>query len=188
MKPILITLLILSFTSSAHAAIKVIEDGQLIGAKNVDVNGMLYDVEFAAGNCVEIFDGCDELSDFTFNTEELAGAASQALLNQVFINDEVGFHRLMSELTLGCFGATCNVYTPYNLEGDTLFIYLASFSAFTLFFPTEDNRLQFDNCLNLCAKWTPVPVPTAAWLFLSGLIGLVWKSRKVRIATKYYGI
>jgi hypothetical protein len=26
----------------------------------------------------------------------------------------------------------------------------------------------------------PVPVPAAAWLFMSGLLGLVWKSRKAR--------
>jgi hypothetical protein len=26
----------------------------------------------------------------------------------------------------------------------------------------------------------PVPIPAAAWLFMSGLISLVWKSRKVR--------
>ena len=26
----------------------------------------------------------------------------------------------------------------------------------------------------------PVPVPAAAWLFMSGLIGLVWKGRKAR--------
>jgi hypothetical protein len=27
---------------------------------------------------------------------------------------------------------------------------------------------------------TPVPIPAAAWLFMSGLLGLVWKGRKVR--------
>ena len=34
--------------------------------------------------------------------------------------------------------------------------------------------------LSTFAKWTPVPIPAAAWLFMSGLVGLIWKGHKSR--------
>lgn len=38
----------------------------------------------------------------------------------------------------------------------------------------------FDNWSVTINQVAPIPVPAAAWLFASGIIGLVWKSRKVR--------
>ena len=73
-------------SAGAGAATLNVVGGQLVGASGVDVDGTLYDVEFVDGTCVDLFNGCDESSDFMFTTEAAALMASQALLDQVLIN------------------------------------------------------------------------------------------------------
>lgn len=52
--------------------------GRLFGARNVNVNGTLYDVQFMDGNCISLFTlgpmagGCNEDADFAFQTLALA--------------------------------------------------------------------------------------------------------------------
>jgi hypothetical protein len=89
--------------------------GLLLGAEDVDVGGTLYDVLFVDGTCAELYSGCNEESDFTFTTLEEASAASQALLDQVFIGD----FDTDPSLTSGCESTTgnCAVWTPYELSG-----------------------------------------------------------------------
>jgi hypothetical protein len=41
------------------------------GARGVDVNGVLYEVDFRDGSRVDLFSGCDSLADFTFTTSAL---------------------------------------------------------------------------------------------------------------------
>lgn len=60
-------------------------NGELTGAKNVLVNGSLYDVEFKEGSCYALFDLCTNTTQFVFNTQAQAQAASAALLSQVFV-------------------------------------------------------------------------------------------------------
>jgi hypothetical protein len=50
-----------------------------MGASDVLVDGSLYDVQFLDGTCIDLYDGCDEVSDFTFQTSASAVLASQAL-------------------------------------------------------------------------------------------------------------
>ena len=71
-------------SSSAFAATLNIVGGQLMGASNVLVGGNSYDVQFIEGTCIDLYNGCDEASDFTFQTEAAAILASQALHEQVF--------------------------------------------------------------------------------------------------------
>ena len=59
---------------------------QLIGAKNVNVKGELFDVYIGDGSCDSIWSGCDR-NLFRFPLEELAVAAMEALLEQVLIDD-----------------------------------------------------------------------------------------------------
>ena len=40
----------------------------LMGATDVQVGGTLYDVVFVDGTCIELFDGCDDLTDFVLPT------------------------------------------------------------------------------------------------------------------------
>ncbi len=90
--------------------------GQLTGATGVYVGGVSYDVAFADGTCSELFDDCDEISDFTFQTAADAGLASQALLDSVFIDGVAGNFDSDQSLTIGCepFGSFCYSFTPYE--------------------------------------------------------------------------
>jgi hypothetical protein len=76
--------------SGAQAATLNVVDGQLMGASGVNVDGNLYDVQFLDGTCIGLYNGCDEISDFTFQTEASALLASQALLDQVFLDSPEG--------------------------------------------------------------------------------------------------
>src|SRR5688572_27474840 len=71
---------------SAEAAVLQVSGGELTGALEVDVGGTLYNVAFVEGTCVDLFSGCDEVSDFTFTSLGGATQASQALLDQVFLD------------------------------------------------------------------------------------------------------
>lgn len=110
-----IVVVILLATSGAHAATQVVIGGQLHGATNVDVGGTLYDVEFLEGTCIDLYDGCDELSDFPFTTLADALLAGEALLNQVVLDTVDGDFESVPSLTAGCSGSLCGLTFPYGL-------------------------------------------------------------------------
>jgi hypothetical protein len=58
-------------------------EGQVTGAIGVDVDGQLLNVSFVDGTCAELFDGCDESTDFFFSSGLAADAASRALAQHV---------------------------------------------------------------------------------------------------------
>jgi hypothetical protein len=82
--------------STAHAANLDIRSGELFGAEDVDINGILYDVAFRDGTAIDLYEGADENSDFPFtnlssiNDNSLVITANQALLDQVFIDSPLG--------------------------------------------------------------------------------------------------
>lgn len=93
----------------------------LLGASGVDVDGTLYNVEFIDGTCIELYDGCDELADFTFQSFAAAQAASQGLLDQVFLDTPVGLFDSDPGLTNGCqlqppdiLHRACGAMTPFQ--------------------------------------------------------------------------
>jgi hypothetical protein len=105
----------LALASTANAATLLVNgSGILTGATDVNVGGTLYDVEFVDGTCVALFDGCDSANDFDFSTEADALAASQALLDQVFVNTAQGSFDSDPSLTFGC-SSTCFASTPFGL-------------------------------------------------------------------------
>jgi hypothetical protein len=63
---------------------------KLIGASGVIVDGRSYDVQFLEGTCFSLYNGCDDVSEFTFQSQAAAILASQALLDQVFIDGPLG--------------------------------------------------------------------------------------------------
>jgi hypothetical protein len=102
----------------ARAANLIVEGGQLIGAENVLVGGVSYDVSFQVAECLEIFNTCDE-NEFIFTTRESATWAGYALMNQVLIDDPLGDFDTQPELTVGCDGRTsCRIFTPYSIPFD----------------------------------------------------------------------
>jgi hypothetical protein len=128
MKKALIAALIAAvYCTPANAAVLLVNpEGRLTGATSVNVDGTLYDVTFANGPCSDIFSGCDESSDFAFNSATTAGLAAQALLDQVFINDVSAFDDNPT-LTFGCEGAVslCQTAVPYGVSGPNLSVRFA---------------------------------------------------------------
>ncbi len=91
--------------------------GHLLGATGVEVDGALYDVAFMGGTCADLFDGCDDVTDFVFQSDIAAGAASQALLDFVFLDVVAGNFDSIPQLTAGCTLGTsglCAVLTPWG--------------------------------------------------------------------------
>ena len=181
-----------SSLSAGHAATYVLAGGpgsELQGATGVIVNGFIYDVSFTDGTCAELFNPCTSFTDFTFQTAGDANDASEALLTQVFNQGDIydqdpTLTRGIDDPDLG------SIFTPWNsVRG-----------AVELDGMTNNSGLVMD--MNICAVggcglavsfdladrdnstyaiWTQVsevPVPAAAWLFITALIGLAGFGRR----------
>jgi hypothetical protein len=102
---------------NAAPTLMVSSTGQLTGAREVDVGGVLYDVTFTEGTCTQVFGTC-ETSSFTFHTRDEALLASQALLDQVFLDVAQGAFDSNAALTFGCDDTTlCVSLTAYAVPG-----------------------------------------------------------------------
>jgi len=148
--------------------------GQLLGATNVDVDGSLYTVEFAEGDCVTLFDGCSE-SAFTFSSRSAALAASAALLAQVFtdigINGQGNFDSFPF-LTNGCTSVSlCAALTPYELGFGVRYA-IAENSWFEGFdqLSTAESGFTLDRDDTVWTVWTAIPEPSSLSLLALGLL------------------
>ncbi len=177
--------------SSADAATLNVVDGQLVGASDVLVDGALYDVEFVDGTCIALFAGCDANTVFTFGTWESALQASQALLDQVFIDDASGMFDSDPSLTcrsLGIPSSICISMTPFQVTAEEgVYVAFAINEAIPLYDETDFNRLQttMDTVgfqIHHYARWTPVPEPSTASLLGLGLLGIAVGRRRSRAA------
>ena len=90
-----------------------------MGGTGVNVAGSVYDFEIVEGTCVDLYDGCDEPSDFTFTTVEAAALAARALQDQVILDGGAGNFDSVPNLTAGCSGAFCGTAFPYALLNAT---------------------------------------------------------------------
>jgi hypothetical protein len=109
-------------TLAPRAATLTTSGGQLTGATNVDLGSLgFFDVVITDGICTAIFSGCDEVSDFNFTNVTDATTAGQALLDQVFIDNDPsapgGLFDTDPELTVGCSNTVdCISLIPYGLR------------------------------------------------------------------------
>ncbi len=175
------------YSTSSFALTVHLTGGVVTSATGVIVNGDYYNVNFVDGTCNSIFPGC-VTSAFTFQNATDAFAASNALLNQVFL----GAYDDLSVDTFGCDpnGIYCTAYTPYNRTGNDLSLAnaynLASgsdpvFTTIASLGGTFGTTGFMNN--TVWAVWTPtVPVPAAVWMFGSALVGLVGLGRRKRLA------
>ncbi|MDH3729282.1 MAG: PEP-CTERM sorting domain-containing protein [Myxococcales bacterium] len=162
-------------SSGAHAATLNVVDGQLLGASGVDVVGTLYDVEFRDGTCIALFSGCNSAADFTFDFRT-ASLASQALLDQVFLDGGFGAFDTTPEISVGCTDTSmCIIGTPHGLS-DLYVLVIAAFNLsdandlgattgalFTTIDTTQEPAFAF-------AVWIPVPEPCTGLLMVLGLL------------------
>ena len=133
MRKIALVVVSVLMAGGAQAATLNTVGGQLHGASGVNVGGSLYDVEFVDGTCIALYDGCGDVSDFTFQAQASALAASQALLDQVLILDpEPSAHDTRYDqypsLTSGCSSSfKCFVLTPFAVfEASSPSVFLGS--------------------------------------------------------------
>lgn len=99
---------LLPLAAGAGPATLLTENGLLVGATGVEIDGETYSVSFEGGSCNSLFSNC---SSFVFQTQAAAGAASEALLTQVL----VGVFDDSPNLTRGCGRPDyCFVVTPYQ--------------------------------------------------------------------------
>jgi len=126
MRKFFLAAVLVLMASGAQAATLNVIDGILHGAFGVDVGGALYDVEFLDGTCIDLFTGCDEQADFTFTDEASATLASEALLDEVFVDGPGGQFRSEPNLTVGCSDSRlCNTLTPIAVNSSGPLAYLA---------------------------------------------------------------
>ena len=103
------------FIANVNAGL-IVELGELVGATAVVVDGKMYDVHFVDGSCIEVFEGCEE-ANFFFHTSDESQRASQALVDQVFIDGLLGNFDSEPDLMRGCdWFVTCTILTPYEIR------------------------------------------------------------------------
>lgn len=181
----------LFFTSSLSANVQyVTSGGQLTGVNNVDVNGILYDVNFVDGSFDSIF---TDASNLDFTTASDAQAASTALMNA--ITDVPGFN-VDSTPTLmnGCSDVTkpCYIFTPYSLTSTpyTDYVNMAVFTnaaieaSDVVWLASIDSAYDVTFSLDdVYADWSLAAVTEPGTLLLMsiGLLGMISMRRKMPV-------
>lgn len=197
-----IIFLCLFFAANKSVAVETISDehNNLLGAIGVKINNQLYDVKFEDKPAEILFLNKENNYNFLFTTLEDAKAASQALLDQVLV-DQYDTH---PEYTHGIDYKSCSyILTPYKAEFSEYYnhILIYIYSAVNSYAQNSpgDHTIQYSAQLEswspttltdaddslVYAVWTlntatAVPEPATALLFSVGILGITSFGRKRR--------
>jgi hypothetical protein len=177
--PKLMAIVLLAVPMLADSATLLVENGELIGATGVQVNGRLYDVEFVDGSCIDLYGGCNSPSDFVFPDRASATLAAQALLDRVLIDGPAGAFDGNPRLTRGCeFGPLfnlCVMATPFDVNPERVFT-MKAYNWSNGWDGLEMNAYEpfndFADVYTTWAYWSAVPEPGTFVLLVCGLAGL----------------
>lgn len=181
----------LLFSAHANATLLTIVDNVVYGAKNVEINGVLYNAEFGHGYLANnsVFDNYDKAQ---------AGVVGNALINQVFsqVNLKEGqylngcsaydaqcsaFTFMDTSLDEGFLGTYMDGYLEWNegvnSEVRDKFSYIFSMSNGSTYITTIKWSLAGAEARSASSP-SSIPLPAAAWLFGTGLFGLAYIKRR----------
>lgn len=181
----------LTISMHANATLLTIVDHVVYGAKNIEINGVLYDAEFGHGNLANnsVFDNYDKGQ---------AGIVGNALINQVFsqvnlkegqyLNGCSAYDAQCSAFTFmdtsrdeGFLGTYMNGYLEWNegvnSEVRDKFSYIFSISNGSSYITTVKWSLAGAEARSASSP-SSIPLPAAAWLFGTGLFGLTYIKRR----------
>lgn len=194
MKYSIIGFVLFVLSSVSHSAVIGVynESGLLTGINGVQVDNIVYNIQFNAGPCTNIalFDGCDEPTDFQFENEvDTLNVATQILaIPEVVDIIKSTFDDMFGIGIEGCtnntFGSCLLLFATLSDEGGitgtALHAINRKFTALdkvNLFSLTADLSRNDTSGVATFVTGTPVPVPAAVWLFVTGIAGFVGFSR-----------
>jgi len=189
LQQVLFLLLLLISANTSHALLLDIDNGELLGASNIEIDGALYNVSFREGTCIELFNDCDETSDFLFQDRDSANKASLALLSSVFSTPEFDDN---PELTFGCESSDiCTIWTPYDISTNiVLTSVMYNYSSTSILIDGFSNLDTVTRPVDMSlsttatfAAWSlaaPVVSPSTFALMCIGLLGLGFKFQRYR--------
>ncbi len=174
----------------SYSATLIVNNGTLMGATGVTVNGSLYDVSFQDGTCIELYNGCNDNTNFLFtnpndlNDDDLLYTAMNALLDQVFIDSSLGLFDQQPNLMNGCnVPGGCNITTPlwvseagglgvivtHNWAQEHQDVVSIGGGPYNTIDFSPQPGVDFD--INVYAVWSvsPIPEPSTYILILIGL-------------------
>jgi hypothetical protein len=182
---------VITFPALASAVMWDVVDNKLIGARDIIVNGEFYDVVFEDGTCPEIFNGCNNVSDFQFQTSSDAQAASQALLDQVFLDVGSGNFDTEPELTRGIdeIFPVSAILIPFDIQLPDIAIWIVNnavdegMDGILSTFNEIDNDTTFapnTTWSSWSLSTSQIPEPATIILLASGLMGFGFCRRKFK--------